>query len=54
MIVWGESDKLIPVAYAERFQAGIPGSRLVVIREAAHMVPVEQTAQTVAALGQLR
>jgi pimeloyl-ACP methyl ester carboxylesterase len=54
VIVWGESDKLIPIAYAERFQAGIPGARLVVIREAAHMVPLEQTAQTLAALDQLR
>ena len=54
VIVWGESDKLIPLAYAERFQAGIPGARLVVIREAAHMVPLEQTAQTVAALDHLR
>lgn len=54
VIVWGESDKLIPLPYAERFQAGIPGARLVVIREAAHMVPLEQTAQTVAALDHLR
>jgi pimeloyl-ACP methyl ester carboxylesterase len=53
VIVWGDGDKLIPLAYAERFQAGIRGSRLVVIREAAHMVPLEQTAQTVAALDQL-
>jgi pimeloyl-ACP methyl ester carboxylesterase len=54
VIVWGEGDKLIPLAYAERFQAGIPGSRLLVIREAAHMVPLEQTAQTIAALDLLR
>ena len=54
VIVWGEGDRLIPLAYAERFKAGIPGSRLVVIREASHMVPLEQTAQTIAALDQLR
>jgi pimeloyl-ACP methyl ester carboxylesterase len=50
VIVWGENDKLIPVAYAERFRAGIAGAKLVVIREAAHMVPLEQTAQVLAAL----
>ncbi|HEX4113952.1 MAG TPA: alpha/beta hydrolase [Stellaceae bacterium] len=53
VIVWGESDKLIPLAYAEKFRAGIRGAELVVIREAAHMVPLEQTAQVVAALERL-
>lgn len=53
VIVWGESDKLIPLAYAERFKAGIPGAQLVVIREAAHMVPLEQTTQVIAALDRL-
>jgi pimeloyl-ACP methyl ester carboxylesterase len=53
MIVWGENDKLIPLAYAEKFRAGIRGAELVVIREAAHMVLLEQTAQVIAALGRL-
>jgi pimeloyl-ACP methyl ester carboxylesterase len=53
VVVWGENDRLIPLAYAERFQAGIPGAQLVTIREAGHMVPLEQTAQVVAALGRL-
>jgi pimeloyl-ACP methyl ester carboxylesterase len=53
MIVWGESDKLIPLAYAERFRAGIAGAELVVIRAAGHMVPLEQTAQVMAALDRI-
>jgi pimeloyl-ACP methyl ester carboxylesterase len=53
VIVWGESDKLIPLVYAERFHAGIAGAQLVVIREAAHMVPLEQTAQVIAALDRI-
>ncbi len=53
VIVWGENDKLIPLAYAEKFRAGIKGAELVTVREAAHMVPLEQTAQVMAALERL-
>jgi pimeloyl-ACP methyl ester carboxylesterase len=53
VLVWGENDKLIPPAYAERFRAGIAGAELVVIPEAAHMVPLEQTAQVVAAVDRI-
>ncbi|MGH6980371.1 MAG: alpha/beta fold hydrolase [Stellaceae bacterium] len=53
VIVWGEGDKLIPFAYAEHFKKGIAGAELVTIREAAHMVPLEQTAQVMAALAKL-
>ena len=53
VIVWGESDKLIPPVYGARFRDGIAGAELVTIREASHMVPLEQTAQVLAALGRL-
>jgi pimeloyl-ACP methyl ester carboxylesterase len=53
VIVWGEGDKLIPVTYAEQFQQGIAGAELVTIREAAHMVPIEQTAQVMKVLERL-
>ena len=53
VIVWGESDKLIPPVYGERFRTGIAGAELVTIPEAGHMVPLEQTARVVAALDRM-
>jgi pimeloyl-ACP methyl ester carboxylesterase len=42
LVVWGERDRLMPAAYAERFRDGIRGARLVLVEEAGHMVPYEQ------------
>jgi pimeloyl-ACP methyl ester carboxylesterase len=42
LIVWGAQDRLIVPAYAERWQAAIPGARVVTLDGAAHMVPYEQ------------
>ena len=53
MIVWGDSDRLIPPTYAHGFKKGIAGASLVSIPEAGHMVIVEQTAAVVEAIGRL-
>ena len=37
LLVWGESDPLVPVHYAEEMQRHIRGSRLVVLPRAAHV-----------------
>lgn len=42
LVVWGESDKLIPLSYAARWNELIPGSELATISEAGHMLPYEQ------------
>lgn len=42
LIVVGEHDALTPPADARTMHEGIPGSRLAVIPDAGHMVPVEQ------------
>ena len=42
LILWGGADRLIVPAYAERWQALIPGARLELIEGAAHMLPYEQ------------
>lgn len=42
LIVWGEHDGLIPPAYGEDFRALIPGSRLELVPDAAHLVTAEQ------------
>ncbi len=42
-VVWGASDRLIPVAYAQAFVDKITDASLHVIEDAGHMVPYEQT-----------
>jgi pimeloyl-ACP methyl ester carboxylesterase len=44
VIVWGESDKLIPPVYGPAFQEKIAGSKLVNVPEAGHMVIAEKPA----------
>lgn len=53
VLIWGDSDKLIPPVYAQEFKKGIANSELVSVPEASHMVPVEKTEQVVAAIGRL-
>ena len=50
LLVWGESDKLIPSVYAERWQELVPAADLVTVAEAGHMVPIEQPDQVAAAI----
>ena len=50
VIVWGDSDRLIPPVYAHAFKKGIAGAQLVSIPEAGHMVIVEKTSAVVEAV----
>jgi pimeloyl-ACP methyl ester carboxylesterase len=50
LLVWGESDKLVPPIYARAFQSAIPHAELVLIPEAGHMVAYEKTAEVLAAI----
>jgi pimeloyl-ACP methyl ester carboxylesterase len=40
-IVWGENDKLFPVAYGRKLAACIPGARFSVIPNCGHLPHVE-------------
>jgi len=53
ILVWGDSDKLIPPVYAQEFKRRIAGAQLVSIPEAGHMVAAEKTRETVAAIQRL-
>ena len=53
IIVWGDSDRLIPPVYAHGFKKGIAGAELVSIPEAGHMVILEKTAAVVEAVSRL-
>jgi pimeloyl-ACP methyl ester carboxylesterase len=53
VLIWGESDRVIPAAYGNAFCRGIAGAELVQIPAAGHMVIVEQPEAVVAALASL-
>ena len=49
-ILWGESDKLIVPAYADRWKELVPHAELVKIAEAGHLLPYEQEGEFVEAV----
>lgn len=53
LLIWGDSDRLITPRYAQEFKKLIANSELVSIAEAGHMLPIEQTAQVITAIGRL-
>ena len=50
LVVWGREDTWIPVAHAQRFTEGIPGSRAVVLDACGHMPQEENPAEVGARL----
>ena len=42
MLIWGESDGIVPSAYAERFAGHMPNAAVHIVPDAAHMVVDEQ------------
>ena len=50
VIVWGESDRMIPPIYGPAFQSAIAGSKLVSVPEAGHMVIAEKPAEVMRAV----
>jgi pimeloyl-ACP methyl ester carboxylesterase len=53
VVVWGDSDRLIPPVYAHAFKKRIAGAELVSIPEAGHMVTLEQPAAVAEAVRRL-
>ena len=53
ILVWGDSDKLIPPVYAQAFKGMIAGAQLVSIPEAGHLVHWEKTDACVEAIKRL-
>ncbi len=48
LIIWGESDRLVPATYAEDFRSRIRDSRVVILKECAHMPMFEKRDEFVA------
>ena len=42
LIVWGEHDRLFPMAHGEAWHTAIPGSRLTIVKACGHAVALEQ------------
>jgi pimeloyl-ACP methyl ester carboxylesterase len=45
LLLWGESDRLIPLVYAEEFLRRLQNAKLQIVKEAGHMLPYEQPAE---------
>jgi pimeloyl-ACP methyl ester carboxylesterase len=54
LLIWGDSDRLIPPVYAQAFKKEIAGAELVSIPEAGHMPIWEQTDKVISALERMR
>ncbi len=50
LILWGESDRLLPRAYAEEFHRLIPGSKIVVLPACGHLPNIEKPDEFVSTL----
>ena len=50
LVIWGESDRLIPPVYANEFTSRIKGAKALTIKQAGHMVMYEQQAAFVNAV----
>ncbi len=48
--IWGDSDRLIPPAYAQAFKSGLKSADLIMIPDAGHMVAFEKTAEVAKAI----
>ena len=53
LLIWGDSDKLIPPAYAHAWKKAIKGAELVSIPEAGHLMTLEKPDHVVKALAKL-
>ena len=50
LVVWGNQDKLLPIASGERYAAGIAGAKMVSFEKCGHVPPVEKTEEFLAAV----
>ena len=46
VIVWGESDRLVPVEHSRAYHEGIAGSQLIMLPECGHTPPFEKPRET--------
>lgn len=50
LILWGESDRLVPPVYAEDFRSGIVDSKVMILKECGHMPMFEKPGEFVSVI----
>jgi pimeloyl-ACP methyl ester carboxylesterase len=50
LLIWGDDDRLLPTPYADAWGAHLPNALHVIVDNAGHMSPYEQTAQVASAI----
>ena len=50
LVLWGDSDGLLPLEFARAYQEAIPGARLTVINQCGHLPPIEKPEEFAAAV----
>jgi 2-hydroxy-6-oxonona-2,4-dienedioate hydrolase len=46
LIIWGESDRLVPLAHGKAYQQGIAGAQLIILEQCGHAPPFEKPQET--------
>ena len=46
LVIWGESDRLVPPAHGKAYQEGITGAKLVILEKCGHAPPFEKPEET--------
>ena len=49
LIVWGDHDGMVPLELGRAYHAGIPGSRLLIMKNCGHVPPIERPTEFAAA-----
>lgn len=52
LVIWGDSDGLVPLDFGHAYQEGIAGSRLMVLEKCGHVPPIEKPEEFVSAVRQ--
>jgi pimeloyl-ACP methyl ester carboxylesterase len=52
LIMWGDSDRLVPLAHGQAYHEGIAGSKLVLLEKCGHAPPFEKPEETVKVLAE--
>jgi pimeloyl-ACP methyl ester carboxylesterase len=54
LVVWGESDGIVDIAYGQRFAAAMSDSRFEVVSQAGHFPQIEQLGKVVGLIEDFR
>ena len=47
LVIWGDSDRLVPIAHGEAYREGIASAKLLIVKQCGHVPPFEKPGETV-------